>query len=352
MAGSEDEYSLATRIPMALLLVVIIMVGLVGNGLICWSIYKNKELRKTVNSWFILNMALANVGVLIFCVFFPLVTYFQGYWIFNDGACQFSGFMNSILMLASILTLTMISLHQYFTVVSKWDQIKLRKSAVIMLVYVWAHSLLLSVLPLTRITSYDLKRGRGQCAVKIPESPAEKLTATMYIVTGFFIPLLIMSGSYYRIMRTVSRHARTLSRRMSTQNASIDRKAMQKKVAVTMIIVLIMFLVCWTPFLIMSLLGAYIPALSTPELGNFGFLLGFANSCCNPVILGTRNRAFKYEYLEVFNALERRLCGCLGKSQQHEKTVSRLENSEVTDHSVVYQNRTTGQCDSDHIVVI
>ena len=72
MAGAASEYSLAARIPMAIALVVVVLIGLVGNGLICWSIYRNKDLQKSFNNWFILNMSFADIGVLIFCVFFPL----------------------------------------------------------------------------------------------------------------------------------------------------------------------------------------------------------------------------------------------------------------------------------------
>ena len=240
-------------------------------------------------------------------------------------------------MLASILTLTMISLHQYFTVVSKWPQPRLRRAAVIMLVYIWLHSTILSILPLSGITKYDLKNGRGQCAVKIPETAGEKLTAMGYIVTGFFIPLVIMSFSYYRIMKVVSIHARRVSR--MSNSASIDRKAMQKQVVITMIIVLILFLLCWSPFLVMSLLGAFVPALSNPILANLAFLLGFANSCCNPIVLGFRNRAFKMEYMQVYEKFKDVLCA----GRMHEKPVSPsvivvTSSVEASDLSVVYTN--------------
>lgn len=78
MAGSSNEYHLGIRIPMAILLILILVVGFIGNGLVCWTIYRNSELRKTFNNWFILNMAIADIGVLTFVIYFPLKTYIQG----------------------------------------------------------------------------------------------------------------------------------------------------------------------------------------------------------------------------------------------------------------------------------
>ena len=75
---SEEEYPMALRVLMAISLILIIVVGLLGNGLICWTLYRNKELRKTLNNWFILNMAFADIGVVIFAVYFPLRTYING----------------------------------------------------------------------------------------------------------------------------------------------------------------------------------------------------------------------------------------------------------------------------------
>ena len=261
-----------------------------------------------------------------------------GYWDFSYTACQFNGFLNSQLMLASILTLTMVSLHQYFTVVSKWSQSKLRRAANIMLIYVWFHSTALSVLPLTRITAYDLKRGRGQCSVKIPESAGEKVTASVYMISGFLIPLIIMSVSYYRIMKIVSKHARRVSQ--MSNSASVDRKAMQRQVTVTMIIVLIVFLICWSPFLVMSLFGAYVPILSNPTLANIAYLLGFANSCCNSIVLGTRNRTFTNEYLSILSRLKV-LCPCFPNEEQGPKAVSSTLGMEASGLSVVYTNSNT-----------
>ena len=251
------------------------------------------------------------------------------------------------MMLASILTLMVISMHQYLTVVSKWSRSRLRRAAILMLAYVWFHSTALSILPLTSVTSYDLKRGRGQCAVKIPETTGEKVTASLYVMSGFFVPLMIMSFSYYRIMKAVSSHARRMSR--MSNSASVDRKVMQRQVAVTMIIVLIVFLICWSPFLVMSLFGAYAPILSNPTLANIAYLLGFANSCCNPIVLGTRNRTYTNEYLDIMHNVKS-TCLCIPEGNKDPTPVATTTTLEVSGISVVYSNPGTIELKSDHQV--
>lgn len=215
-----------------------------------------------------------------------------------------------------------------------------------MLAYVWLHSTFLSVLPLTSISAYDLKYGRGQCAVKIPETIGEKLTASIYMISGFFIPLIIMSFSYYRIMRVVSRHARRISR---MSNTSTDRKAMQRQIAVTMIIVLIAFLICWSPFLVMSLFGAYVPILSNPTLANVAYLLGFANSCCNPIVLGTRNRTFTNEYLDIFCQIKS-ACSCFPNEKKKEGPITVVTTTTMEVSNVMFSNPNVIEFKDDKLV--
>ena len=83
MTGSVDEYPLAMRIPLSILLIIVLIVGLIGNGLICWTIYRNREMRNVFNNWFILNMAFADLGVLVLVIYFPIRTYIKGKNLFH-----------------------------------------------------------------------------------------------------------------------------------------------------------------------------------------------------------------------------------------------------------------------------
>ena len=203
-----------------------------------------------------------------------------------------------------------------------------------MLVSLWVHATLLSIIPLTRMAAYDHKQGRAQCSVKIPEKKTEKLTAIIYIITGFVLPLAVMSFSYFKIMKVV----RTHSKRMTTtlkRSSTMKRRVMQRQLVSTLIIVLAVFLVCWTPFLIMSLLGGFVPSLYNGYLGDVAFLLGYANSCCNPVVLGVRNRLFKSEYEAIIKDF-----GCWGYPCA--KLFRNRSDSSVNPRSVVSESEMSG----------
>ena len=83
LINDPSVFNFGTRIFLAIIICGLIVAGLLGNALVCLSIYRNKELR-TLTNWFILNMCSADLGVILFCMPFPLGTYIAGKWRFSS----------------------------------------------------------------------------------------------------------------------------------------------------------------------------------------------------------------------------------------------------------------------------
>ncbi|XP_037084533.1 neuromedin-K receptor-like [Pollicipes pollicipes] len=71
-----------------------------------------------------------------------------------------------------------------------------------------------------------------------------------------------------------------------------------------LVIVVVMFIICWLPFQLYYVLQSIFPVISQFRYINVIFFcshwLAMANSCCNPFIYGIYNEKFKREFKSKF----------------------------------------------------
>ncbi|KAJ8979776.1 hypothetical protein NQ317_002896 [Molorchus minor] len=67
---------------------VVFVVGLVGNCLVCVAVYRNHTMR-TVTNYFIVNLAVADFLVILFCLPPSVVWDVTSTWWFGTGMCKF-----------------------------------------------------------------------------------------------------------------------------------------------------------------------------------------------------------------------------------------------------------------------
>ncbi|XP_060591872.1 alpha-2Da adrenergic receptor-like isoform X3 [Ruditapes philippinarum] len=78
------------------------------------------------------------------------------------------------------------------------------------------------------------------------------------------------------------------------------RRREEIRLAFSLIIVVVLFVICWLPYCISMLLSIYIPDLVPREFHMFTLLIGYANSGCNPVVYGLMNQRFKVGFKRLF----------------------------------------------------
>ncbi|XP_041377273.1 melatonin-related receptor-like [Gigantopelta aegis] len=73
-----------------------------------------------------------------------------------------------------------------------------------------------------------------------------------------------------------------------------------------LLLVIFVFIICWLPFCIAMFITVFSPNEVAREADMFALLLGYINSCCNPVIYGFLNKRFNAGYKMFF----RKMCSC------------------------------------------
>ena len=91
--------------------VIILVLGTIGNILVILVIAKRRKMR-TVTNYLILNLACADLTVLISNIPFDLIRQFKEKWVFGRVGCKILIPLQTMGTIASILTLVAISLSR------------------------------------------------------------------------------------------------------------------------------------------------------------------------------------------------------------------------------------------------
>lgn len=116
-SSNDDEtiYMIATRV-VPVFFGLIGLTGLLGNALVVLVIVSNRSMRSTTNI-LIINLAVADLLFVVFCVPFTAIDYMMEMWPFGDVWCKIVQYSIVVTSNASIYTLVLMSLDRFLAVV-------------------------------------------------------------------------------------------------------------------------------------------------------------------------------------------------------------------------------------------
>lgn len=95
----------------------IFIVALIGNGLVCYVVQCSPQM-KTVTNYFIMNLAIGDILMTIFCVPFSFVSMLVlRYWPFGIFMCKIVNYSQAVSVLVSAYTLLAISIDRYMAII-------------------------------------------------------------------------------------------------------------------------------------------------------------------------------------------------------------------------------------------
>lgn len=196
-----------------ILLSVALAVGLPGNSFVVWSILKRMKTR-SVTALLVLNLALADLAVLLTAPFF-LHFLAQGTWSFGLAGCRLCHYVCGVSMYASVLLITAMSLDRSLAVARPFVSQKLRTKAMALRVLagIWVVSFLLATPVLVYRTVVALKTNMSLCYPKYPSKEHEAFHLIFEALTGFLLPFLAVVASYSDIGRRLQARRFRRSRR-------------------------------------------------------------------------------------------------------------------------------------------
>ncbi|XP_077862872.1 somatostatin receptor type 5-like [Saccoglossus kowalevskii] len=254
---------------------VLCIAGLLGNGTIIFIILKCPKMR-TVSNTYIFNLASADF---LFFLGVPFLTYFNTArrWTFGNFMCKVVMGVDGMNMFTGILTLAAMAADRYFAIVHSSFSTKFRCVLVarIICAILWVIAVLVT-LPLWIYATTENYRNVTVCSI-VASAQIERMFIISSFITGFALPLTVITFSYSSIMHFLVK-----------QNTKFRRRTLYFGRATSMILTTtVFFYACWIPFWVIRVVLFVSPSTHNLALQVVYYLtpvMSYLNSCVNPVI--------------------------------------------------------------------
>ncbi|KAM6964825.1 neuropeptide FF receptor 1 like 2 [Aplochiton taeniatus] len=319
------QHSLPVAACYILAYLFIFLLCMVGNILVFLIVLGNRGMR-TVTNLFILNLAVSDLLVGIFCIPTTLVDNLITGWPFTNTVCKMSGLAQGMSVSASVFTLVAIAVDRFRCIVYPFQPKLTLLVAKATIVLIWLLAVVImcpSAVALTlekvpfhyMVYNEDLNATYPlySCYENFADPEMRKVYTTVLFVHIYLVPLALIMLMYGRI--GVKLYTSVVSGRESQEpnlHARPESRPLisQKKIKVIkmLIVVTLLFMLSWLPLWTLMLMTDYAGLnshqleLLTSYIFPFAHWLAFSNSSVNPIIYGYYNENFKRGFQAVCQA--------------------------------------------------
>ncbi|XP_057593748.1 mu-type opioid receptor [Hippopotamus amphibius kiboko] len=289
LCPSTGSPSMITAITIMALYSIVCVVGLFGNFLVMYVIVRYTKM-KTATNIYIFNLALAD-ALATSTLPFQSVNYLMGTWPFGTILCKIVISIDYYNMFTSIFTLCTMSVDRYIAVCHPVKALDFRtpRNAKIVNICNWILSSAIG-LPVMFMATTKYRQGSIDCTLTFshPTWYWENLLKICVFIFAFIMPVLIITVCYGLMI------LRLKSVRMLSGSKEKDRNL--RRITRMVLVVVAVFIVCWTPIHIYVIIKALITIPETTfqtVSWHFCIALGYTNSCLNPVLYAFLDENFK-----------------------------------------------------------
>uniref|UniRef100_A0AAY5KMG1 Neuropeptide FF receptor 1 n=1 Tax=Esox lucius TaxID=8010 RepID=A0AAY5KMG1_ESOLU len=294
------QHSLVIAASFTLAYLFIFLLCMAGNSLVCLIVMRNRHMR-TVTNFFILNLAISDLLVGIFCIPTTLVDTIITGWPFSNAVCKLSGLIQGTSVGASVFTLVAIAVDRFRCIVYPFKPKLTLLVAKATIGLVWALALAI-MLPSAVMLMVKAEEGHFMvssdnqtfplysCYETWPDPEMRKVYTTILFTLLYLVPLAVIIIMYGCI---------GAKGHLDVKSPISQRKV---KVVKMLIVVALLFMLSWLPLWTLMLITDYATPggeqldLLTGYIYPFAHWLAFSNSSINPVIYGYFNENFKKSF--------------------------------------------------------
>ncbi|KAK7063127.1 Melanopsin [Halocaridina rubra] len=240
--------------------------ALTGNGVVIWVFSSAKSLR-TPSNMFVINLAILDFIMMLKTPVFIVNSFNEGP-IWGKTGCDTFALMGSYSGIAGAMTNAAIAYDRYKTIAKPFEAKMSRGTAFMMVLGIWAYASPWCLLPLFGIWGRYVPEGfLTTCSFDYltPDENTRTFVAAIfffaYIVPGFFI--VYFYSQIFSHVRSHEKAMRAQAKKMNVDNlrsaGSKDdqEKSAEIRIAKVCMGLFFMYLVAWTPYAVVSLLGAF-----------------------------------------------------------------------------------------------
>ncbi|XP_067863045.1 orexin receptor type 2-like [Heptranchias perlo] len=319
--------------------IIIFVVALVGNILVCFAVWKNHHMQ-TVTNYFIVNLSLADLLVTAICLPASLVVDITESWFFGQTLCKVIPYLQTVSVSVSVLTLSFIALDRWYAICHPLMFKSTAKRARNSIIVIWIISFVIMI-PQAIVMEYSSMIPElanktllfSVCDERWGDDIYPKVYHVCFCIVTYMAPLCLMFLAYFQIFRKLwcrqipgtssatlackwkphSAHCSTHSQEGTAQRtnafaAEIKQMRARRKTARMLMVVLLVFALCYLPISILNILKRVFGMFENSNDRDaiyawftFSHWLVYANSAANPIIYNFLSGKFREEFKASFS---------------------------------------------------
>ncbi|XP_029981708.1 trace amine-associated receptor 7a-like [Sphaeramia orbicularis] len=278
--------SAADTVVVQVLLSTISVLAVILNLLVIISICHFRQLHTPTN---LLLLFLAVTDFLVGLVTMPVVIFaFKGCWFFGNYLCAFLNYLSFSTSSSSVGNMVLISIDRYVAICDPLhytNKITMRRVTVCICLC-WLLSVIYNgiILREALINPERSSSCVGECVITI-----DFFGGAVDVVVTFLLPVTAIIILYMRVFVVAVSQARAMRSHISAVriqlSAKVTCKKSELKAARTLGIVVIVFLICFSPYYCVTISGdGSVNLMIQHSSISFAIYVVYFNSCLNPVI--------------------------------------------------------------------
>ncbi|KAI5626420.1 galanin receptor type 1, partial [Silurus asotus] len=319
---------------------LIFALGVLGNSVVIAVLARRRPgaPRGTTNI-FILNLSVADLSYLLFCVPFQATVYVLPTWVLGAFLCKFTHYFFTVSMLVSIFTLSAMSVDRYVAIVHsrRCSGVRVARHAVRAIAVIWALSLAMAAPVAHHQNIIRREENATYCWELWPSARDRKIYVVCTFVFGYLLPLLLICFCYASVLNHLHKKLKNMSKKSEAskkkvsvsilfsrvtiwstsqahskgrslfpieQNQSVyQERYTSNTVAQTVLVVVVVFCLSWLPHHIVHLwveFGSFPLNQASFMFRVIAHCLAYSNSSVNPIIYAFLSENFRKAYKQVF----------------------------------------------------
>lgn len=330
-----------TKVITPILFGIIIVVGLLGNIIVMLVILEDRKTDRelTPTNLLILDLSLADLSFIIFCIPFTGWDYAVGHWVFGQFWCKCNQYLIVVCALSSIYTLVLMSVDRFLAIVYPIECMSYRTSRnTLYAIYIkWIIILLIASPTISMHGLVELPLGESDqynCRFLVDQyNPLHFQIA--FFITSYLFPLILIFCLYLSLLNKLWFGTKPHGHRES-------HKMLESKKKVTWLVagIVVVFALCWCPIQIMLILmrlKSHRITATYVAIQVFSHILGYMNSCVNPIVYAFASETFHNSFKRSsFGRFFYGLCCCSNRhdrDRSHSNT-NRMDTAHINNTTV------------------
>lgn len=289
-----------------LLFGIIVILGLFGNALVVIVVAANQQMRSTTNL-LIINLAVADLCFIVFCVPFTAFDYILPFWPFGDIWCKMVQYLIVVTAYASVYTLVLMSLDRFLAVVHPIASMSVRteRNAFTAIAVTWIVILVVSIpvfLSHGEVKYIYASTEHTACVfleldpINRPDGYNKPAFQISFFTTSYVVPLALICGLYLCMLMRLWRGV------APGGHCSAESRRGKKRVTRMVVVVVAIFAICWCPIqviLVLKSVDKYEITNTSVMIQIVSHVLAYMNSCVNPILYAFLSENFRKAFRKV-----------------------------------------------------